>query len=63
MLKTSYPWTKLRPSEGFFVPALDVEKVRERGLSAAVSQKVKYPIKTTVGIEGGLIGVWFHRVR
>jgi hypothetical protein len=55
----TYPWEKLKPGEGFFVPGLDVEKIKELGLRASVPYK--YRTQAFVGIRKGLIGVWFYR--
>ena len=43
-----YPWAKIRPGEGFFVPGLDVEKVRELGLRAAIPHRIN--AQAVVGI-------------
>lgn len=56
---TNYPWATLKPGEGFFVPALDLQKEKERGLAAALPY-----IRTAraiYGIKDGLMGVWFFR--
>jgi hypothetical protein len=57
-MQVSYPWSKLKPGEGFFVPALDTEKARELGLRAAVGQRLR--IRAVPCIKDGLIGVWFY---
>jgi hypothetical protein len=57
-MKLIYPWSKLKPGEGFFVPALDTEKARELGLRAAVATRLR--IKAVPCIRDGLIGVWFY---
>lgn len=57
-MKLNYPWSNLKPGEGFFVPAIDTEKARELGLRAAVAQRLR--IKATPVIKDGLIGVWFY---
>jgi hypothetical protein len=53
-----YPWAKLKPGEGFFVPGLDVEKVRELGLRAALPQRIH--ARAIVGIKNHQLGVWFY---
>jgi hypothetical protein len=58
-MKTNYPWTTLKPGEGFFVPAIDTEKARELGLRSAVAQRLR--IKTVAVIKDGMLGVWFYR--
>ena len=54
-----YPWATLKPGEGFFVPGLDVVKIKELGLRASVPYK--YRTQAFIGIRKGLIGVWFYR--
>jgi predicted naringenin-chalcone synthase len=54
-----YPWMKLKPGEGFFVPGLDVMKVRELGLRAALPHRIN--ALAVVGIKGNQLGVWFYR--
>jgi hypothetical protein len=56
---TNYPWQKLKPGEGFFVPTLDLQKEKERGLTAAL--RVITNAKAVYGIKDGVIGVWFYR--
>lgn len=56
-MKTHYPWSRLRPGEGFFVPCLDVDRVREEGLRAAIKYRIKG--HATPAIRQGLLGVWF----
>ena len=55
----TYPWEKLEPGEGFFVPGLNLVEVKERGLRASVP----YPFRAyaTFGIKDGMLGVWFYR--
>ncbi len=53
-----YPWSKLKPGEGFFVPALDVGVAREKVLRAAVGQRIR--LKATPVIKDGRLGVWFY---
>ncbi len=54
-----YPWAKLRPGKGFFVPGLDVEKVRELGLRAALPHRIN--AQAIVGVKENQLGVWFYR--
>jgi len=55
-----YPWTKVQRGQGFFVPCLDTEAVREEGLKKAVFLHI-LDAHAKVGIRGGLMGVWFYR--
>jgi hypothetical protein len=55
-----YPWTDLERGQGFFVPCLDPEAVREDGLKKAAFLQI-FDAHAKVGIRGGLIGVWFYR--
>jgi hypothetical protein len=54
-----YPWAKIKPGEGFFVPGLDVERVRELGLRAALPHRIN--AQAVVGIRKNQLGVWFYR--
>jgi hypothetical protein len=55
-----YPWPQLERGQGFFVPCLDVERIREEGLREAVKYKLK-DARAVSGIHRGLIGVMFSR--
>lgn len=55
-----YPWSKLKPGQGFFVPCLDVAKIKQEGLRTALRHRFKQ-IEATPGIKGGRLGVWFTR--
>lgn len=59
MLK-SYPWADVKSGQGFFVPALDLDKAREDGLKAAVQQRV-FDGRAVYVIKHGRLGVWFYR--
>ena len=59
-MKQIYPLDNLKPHECFFVAGLDVDRIRERGMSAAL--QYRYKMKATVGIYNGLIGVRFCRL-
>lgn len=54
-----FPWSKLREGQGFFIPCLDVETTRIRGLVEAQRQDVR-KARALPAIRGGLIGVWFY---
>ena len=58
-MKVSFPWDRLEPGQGFFVPCVDTDKMRQQGLRAALHAKVR--AEATVGIYGGQLGVWFSR--
>lgn len=55
-----WPWSKVKTGQGFFVPCLDTEAVKKKGLSEALKSRV-FNAKARVGIRRGLIGVWFCR--
>ena len=55
-----YPWQQLERGQGFFVPCLDVERIREEGLREAVKCRVK-DARAVSGIHRGLMGVMFSR--
>ena len=59
-LKINYPWSRLEPGHGFFVPCLDTAKVYEEGLKAAVTARV-FSAKGRVGVVNGRLGVLFVR--
>jgi hypothetical protein len=58
--KIVFPWEKLEPGQGFFVPCLNAPPVIEQGLREALYCRIK--ATATPGIRGGLIGVWFSRL-
>jgi hypothetical protein len=55
-----FPWTKVEKGQGFFVPCLDTDTVRELGLKKATLSRI-LDARATVGIHKGLTGVWFYR--
>jgi hypothetical protein len=59
-LKTVFPWAKLEPGQGFFVPCLDTEQVIALGLRDALSLRIK--ANAIPGIRNGFMGVWFSRL-
>jgi hypothetical protein len=59
-LHIDYPWLQLKKGQGFFVPCLDTEAVKQDGLRNALRHRVFHP-KANIGVKNGLIGVWFHR--
>lgn len=59
-MKLTYPLDNLKPHDCFFVAGLDVDGIRERGMSAAL--QYRYKMKATVVIYNGLIGVLFRRL-
>jgi hypothetical protein len=56
-----YPWDKLEKGQGFFVPALDLEAVRQAGLLAAVPLHLK-DARAAFVIRRGKLGVFFYRL-
>ena len=59
-MKLTYPLDNLKPHDCFFVAGLDVDRIKERGMSAAL--QYRYKMKATVCIYDGLIGVLFRRL-
>ena len=55
-----FPWTKIEKGQGFFIPCLDTDKVREEGLRQSVSARV-LDARASTGILTGFTGVWFYR--
>jgi hypothetical protein len=62
MMKLSihYPWEQTEKGQGFFIPCLDTDAVREAGLKESVKLRI-LDARATVGIRNGLMGVWFYR--
>ena len=56
-----YPWHKVGRGRGFFVPCLDVERVRVEGLKAAMLDRSRAPAYAEVVIFKGKLGVLFYR--
>ena len=54
------PWKQLEKGQGFFVPCLDVEKVRKAGLNEALRHRI-FNAKAYPAIKNRLSGVWFYR--
>ena len=59
--KIVFPWEKLEPGQGFFVPCLHVAPVIEAGLRDALSYRI-LDARVDTGIRKGLMGVWFYRL-
>lgn len=55
-----FPWDRLDRGQGFFVPALDLDAMREAGLLAAVPLRLK-DARAAYGIKDGQLGVLFYR--
>jgi hypothetical protein len=58
--KTLFPWSKLKKGQGFFIPCLDTDAVRQAGLTAALHAKV-LNAKAFVGVKQRRLGVLFLR--
>ena len=58
--KLRLPWKQLEKGQGFFIPCLDFEKMREYVLTKAVSERI-LDADATPGIKDGAAGVWFFR--
>lgn len=54
------PWKTLEKGQGFFIPALDLDPVREAGLVEAVKARV-LDAEALYCIHDGLVGVLFYR--
>lgn len=59
-MPTRFPWEQLERGQGFFIPALDLDAMREAGLRAAVPLKLK-DARALPCIHRGLIGLLFFR--
>lgn len=60
-MQIKFPWERIEVGQSVFVPCIDAEKVRERGLRAAIPYDMK--LKATIGLRGGFYGVLFTRLR
>ena len=56
-----YPWRQIERGQGFFIPCLDIEAVREEGLKKALSVRI-LDARGATGIRNGFTGVWFYRL-
>lgn len=54
------PWKTLEKGQGFFIPALDLDPVREAGLVDAVKHRV-VDAHAMYCIHQGMVGVLFYR--
>ena len=55
-----FPWETLEKGQGFFIPCLDTDEVRELGLRKAVLCRV-LDARAITGIHQGFTGVMFYR--
>ena len=55
-----YPWLRVKRGEGFFIPCIATDKVRQAGLNAALSLRI-FDAKAYPAIHKGMSGVWFYR--
>ena len=56
-----YPWDRTERGQGFFVPCLDTEAVRIKGLNDALKYRLK-DARAIAGIRSEVMGVWFYRL-
>jgi hypothetical protein len=54
------PWEKVEKGQGFFIPCLDTETMREWGLKQAFYLRI-LDAHASVGIVDGMAGVMFYR--
>ena len=55
-----FPWKKTERGQGFFVPCLDADAVRELGLKKAVLNRI-LDARAYAAVLNGQAGVWFYR--
>jgi hypothetical protein len=60
-LQFKYPWDKVERGQGFFIPCLDTDAVKTKGLQQALVHRL-WDARAKAGIRDGLIGVWFYRL-
>lgn len=56
----NWPWIKVKPRQGFFIPSLDPQATIAEGLRTALP--FRYRLWTRVGFSEGRLGVWFYRL-
>jgi hypothetical protein len=57
--ETRFPWHRLSPGQGFFVPCLDTDKTAHDGLAAATRLYRLVHVQATPGVFRGRFGVLF----
>jgi hypothetical protein len=60
-MQIKFPWDRLEVGQSVFVPCINTDGVRERGLRAAIPYDIK--LDAAVGLRGGMYGVLFTRLR
>ena len=55
-----FPWARTERGQGFFVPCINTDEVRQAGLKEALRNRIMNA-KAYVAIKDGKIGVWFSR--
>lgn len=55
-----FPWEKVEKGQGFFIPCLDSDTIREVGLKKATLSRV-LDARAKTGIYQGMTGVMFFR--
>lgn len=56
-----FPWETIERGQGFFIPCLDTDSVRELGLRKAVLCRV-LDARAKTGVYEGFTGVFFFRL-
>lgn len=56
-----YPWDKVERGQGFFIPCLDTDAIKTKGLQQALVHRL-WDARAKAGIRDNLIGVWFYRL-
>ena len=55
-----FPWRSVERGQGFFIPCLNTEEVRQAGLKEALRCRI-FDAQTRPSIRDGRLGVWFYR--
>lgn len=55
-----FPWTEIEKGQGFFIPCLDSDMIREIGLKKATLSRV-LDARAKTGVYQGMTGVMFYR--
>lgn len=56
-----FPWTEIEKGQGFFIPCLDSDMIREIGLKKATLSRV-LDARAKTGVYQGMTGVMFYRL-
>jgi len=56
---TDYPWHRCKPGESFFIPTLNPQLVRVRGMEVGTQLLGQEGLRSRIGVHDGMLGVLF----